>query len=160
MRKPVLPENFRCPQQDELFAFLDGIYDHGPLIGAVTAPPGTGKSHAFRQYQAAVKRRYRERQEQRRTIAFTEVVNASDELFSADDFLYKMRKELVQNANGKMTFLDRDIVESFKSQVESRGGGSYQTLMNDALRAYLERQDESLEKLLRKVVREEIRKAS
>ena len=73
MRKPVLPENFRCPQQDELFAFLDGIYDRGPLIGAVTAPPGIGKSHAFRQYQAVVKGRYRERQEQRRTIAFTEV---------------------------------------------------------------------------------------
>jgi len=73
MQKPVLPENFRCPQQDALFAFLDGIYEHGPLIGAVTAPPGTGKSHAFRQYKAAVKRRHRERQEQRRTIAFTEV---------------------------------------------------------------------------------------
>lgn len=56
--------------------------------------------------------------------------------------------------------LDRGIVEWFKSKVEGRGGGNYQTMINDALLAYTERQDESLEKLLRKVVREEIRKAS
>lgn len=56
--------------------------------------------------------------------------------------------------------LDRDIVEWFKEKVESRGGGNYQTTLNDALRAFTEHQDESLEKLLRRVVREEIRKAS
>ena len=56
--------------------------------------------------------------------------------------------------------LDRDIVAWFKSKAESDGGGSYQTLLNDALRAYTQQEDESLEKLLRKVVREEIKKAS
>ena len=56
--------------------------------------------------------------------------------------------------------LDRDLVEWFKSKAGAKGGGSYQTMLNDALRAYTEHQDESLEKLLRKVVREEIRKAS
>ena len=56
--------------------------------------------------------------------------------------------------------LDRDIVDWFKSQVEAQGGGNYQTMLNDALRAYTEHQDQSLEKLLRKVVREEIRRAS
>jgi hypothetical protein len=73
MRQAVLPDNFRCPQQDELFAFLDDVYDHGPQIAMVTAPPGTGKSHSFRQYEAIVEKRYRQRQEQRRTIALPEV---------------------------------------------------------------------------------------
>ncbi len=56
--------------------------------------------------------------------------------------------------------LDRDLVEWFKSKVESQGGGNYQTMLNDALRAYTEHQDASLERLLRKVVREELKKAS
>ena len=56
--------------------------------------------------------------------------------------------------------LDRDLVEWFKSKVEAQGGGNYQTMLNDALRAHIENQDASLEKLLRKVVREEIKKAS
>ena len=56
--------------------------------------------------------------------------------------------------------LDRDIIDWFRSKVEEQGGGNYQTMLNDALRAYTEHQDESLEKLLRKVVREEIKKAS
>jgi uncharacterized protein (DUF4415 family) len=56
--------------------------------------------------------------------------------------------------------LDRDLVAWFKSKAEAKGGGSYQTMLNDALRAYTEQQDQSLEKLLRKVVREELKKAS
>ena len=56
--------------------------------------------------------------------------------------------------------LDRDLVEWIKSKAEAQGGGNYQTMLNDALRAYTEHQDESLETLLRKVVREELKKAS
>ena len=56
--------------------------------------------------------------------------------------------------------LDRDILDWFRSKVEAQGGGNYQTMLNDALRAHLEHQDRSLEKLLRRVVREEIKKAS
>ena len=56
--------------------------------------------------------------------------------------------------------LDRDIVEWFKHKAEMQGGGNYQSMLNDALRAFTEHQDASLEKLLRKVVREEIKKAS
>ncbi len=41
-----------------------------------------------------------------------------------------------------------------------KGGGSYQVLLNDALRAYTKQEDQPLEKILRKVVREEIKKAS
>jgi uncharacterized protein (DUF4415 family) len=56
--------------------------------------------------------------------------------------------------------LDRDIVSWFKSKAESEGGGNYQTLLNDALRAYTQQEEKSLEEILRKVVSEEIKKAS
>ena len=56
--------------------------------------------------------------------------------------------------------IDRDLIDWFRSQVEAHGGGNYQTLLNDALRAHVESKEQSLEKILRRVVREELRKAS
>jgi uncharacterized protein (DUF4415 family) len=56
--------------------------------------------------------------------------------------------------------LDREIIDQFKLRAESQGGGNYQTMLNDALRSYLEQQEQSLEKIIRKVFREELRKAS
>jgi uncharacterized protein (DUF4415 family) len=56
--------------------------------------------------------------------------------------------------------LDRDIIERFKAIVEAQGGGNYQTMLNGALRAHLEHRDQPLEKMIRKVFREELRKAS
>ena len=56
--------------------------------------------------------------------------------------------------------LDREILDWFKAQVEEQGGGNYQSMINDALRNHIESKHESLEKILRKVVREEIKKAS
>ena len=53
-------------------------------------------------------------------------------------------------------WLDRDIVEWFRSKVEEQGGGNYQTMMNDALRKCMERQEQPLEEVLRRVVREEL----
>lgn len=52
--------------------------------------------------------------------------------------------------------LDRDIVDWFRSKVEEQGGGNYQTMMNDALRKCMERQEQPLEEVLRRVVREEL----
>jgi uncharacterized protein (DUF4415 family) len=52
--------------------------------------------------------------------------------------------------------LDKDVIGWFKSQVEAKGGGNYQTLLNNALREYITRQEEPLEKLLRRVVRQEL----
>jgi uncharacterized protein (DUF4415 family) len=51
--------------------------------------------------------------------------------------------------------LDDDIIAWFRAQAEQSGGGNYQTAMNQALRGYIERQ--SLEELVRRVVREELR---
>lgn len=56
--------------------------------------------------------------------------------------------------------LDREIVDWFRAKVEEQGGGNYQTMINNALRATIERQDPSLEKMLRRVVREEFKKTA
>jgi uncharacterized protein (DUF4415 family) len=56
--------------------------------------------------------------------------------------------------------LDGDILDWFRGEVERAGGGNYQTLINDALRQHIHRSDESFEKTLRRVIREEIRRAS
>ena len=52
--------------------------------------------------------------------------------------------------------LDRDIIDWFRSKVEKQGRGNYQTMLNDALRTYMERQEKPLEEVLRRVVREEL----
>jgi uncharacterized protein (DUF4415 family) len=53
--------------------------------------------------------------------------------------------------------LDTDILNWFRDQVHEAGGGSYQTLINEALRDYVRNQDDTLENTLRKVIREELK---
>ena len=55
--------------------------------------------------------------------------------------------------------LDTDILEHFKGLVNKAGGGNYQTLINNVLRDHIEAKDENLEKKLRKIVREELKRA-
>jgi uncharacterized protein (DUF4415 family) len=56
--------------------------------------------------------------------------------------------------------LDADILEYFRDAVERAGGGNYQTLINNALRAYIEGvQKPTIEETLRRVIREELRTA-
>jgi uncharacterized protein (DUF4415 family) len=55
--------------------------------------------------------------------------------------------------------LDDDVLDWFRKQVDDAGGGSYQNLINRALRAYIERSQEPLEDIPRRVVREELRRA-
>ena len=79
------------------------------------------------------------------------------------DFSKARRGAVVPPSGNKVRItirLDRDVLDWFKSKVEDQGGGNYQTMINDALRAFIELQDRSLEKMLRRVVREEIKKAS
>jgi uncharacterized protein (DUF4415 family) len=52
--------------------------------------------------------------------------------------------------------IDDDILDWFRGEVEAAGGGNYQTLINQALREYLKQQQQPLEELLRRVVREEL----
>jgi len=52
--------------------------------------------------------------------------------------------------------LDQDILEWFRARAHAAGGGNYQTLINDALRAFMNDEVEPLEDTLRRVVREEL----
>jgi hypothetical protein len=57
-----------------------------------------------------------------------------------------------------LVILDTDILDFFRDAVERAGGGNYQTLINNALRAYIEGgQKPTLEESLRRVIREELR---
>ena len=76
----------------------------------------------------------------------------------------KARRGAVTQPSGKKVRitirLDRDVVDWFRSKVEAQGGGNYQTMLNDALRAYVENEERSLEEVIRKVVREEMKRVS
>ena len=52
--------------------------------------------------------------------------------------------------------LDVDLLQWFREQVHAAGGGSYQTLINAALREYVCSKREPLEATLRRVLREEL----
>jgi uncharacterized protein (DUF4415 family) len=67
----------------------------------------------------------------------------------------------VPRGKGRITIrLDEEILLWFRQQVERGGGGNYQTLINEVLREHIRRAQEPLEKTLRRVIREEIRRAS
>ncbi|MCK7541245.1 MAG: BrnA antitoxin family protein [Marinilabiliales bacterium] len=53
--------------------------------------------------------------------------------------------------------LDNEIIDWFRDKVETRGGGSYQTMINNVLRDYIQRGSEDFESQLRKIVREELK---
>jgi uncharacterized protein (DUF4415 family) len=55
--------------------------------------------------------------------------------------------------------LDNDTLDWFRKQVDEAGRGNYQTLINDALQDYIARQREPLESTIRRVLREELRRA-
>ncbi len=52
---------------------------------------------------------------------------------------------------------DDDILNWFRRQVDARGGGNYQTMINNALREYVQQHGESLEEIVRRVVRQEMK---
>jgi len=52
--------------------------------------------------------------------------------------------------------VDNDTLDWFRAEVNAAGGGNYQTLMNSALREYVQSRREPLEVVLRRVVREEL----
>jgi uncharacterized protein (DUF4415 family) len=79
------------------------------------------------------------------------------------DFSKGKRGPVIPVPKGKTRItirLDEDVVGWFRDQVDNAGGGNYQSLMNDALRQYIAHAREPLEETLRRVVREEIRRAS
>ena len=78
----------------------------------------------------------------------------------SEDFSKGERGSVVRPDPNKVRItirLDGDIIDHFKKQVHVAGGGNYQTLINDALRSYIQTQSKPLEETLRKVIREELR---
>jgi uncharacterized protein (DUF4415 family) len=76
------------------------------------------------------------------------------------DFSRAKRGPVVPVPPGKTRItirLDEDLIQWFKDQVHAAGGGNYQTLINAALREYMDRKREPLEETLRRVIREELR---
>jgi uncharacterized protein (DUF4415 family) len=55
--------------------------------------------------------------------------------------------------------LDDDVLDWFRQQTDDSGGGNYQTLINEALRSFMRQKQEPLEATLRRVIRDEIRRA-
>jgi uncharacterized protein (DUF4415 family) len=79
------------------------------------------------------------------------------------DFSQSKASAFANSAKGKTRItirLDEDIVAWFKQQVEEAGGGNYQTLINSALRQFMNESKEPIEVILRRVLREELRNAS
>lgn len=75
------------------------------------------------------------------------------------DFSRGKRGPVLRTPPGKTRItirIDDDILEWFRAQVHKAGGGSYQTLMNDALRRFIESKERGLEETLRRVLREEL----
>jgi len=79
------------------------------------------------------------------------------------DFSKGRRGAVVAPEAGKTRItirLDSEVLDWFREQVNQAGGGSYQTMINSALREYVKNQTEPIEKLLRRVVREELKRVS
>jgi uncharacterized protein (DUF4415 family) len=75
------------------------------------------------------------------------------------DFSHGKRGPVLKTPPGKTRItirIDNDLLEWFRKQVHSAGGGSHQTLINTALREYVQAKREPLEATLRRVLREEL----
>jgi len=75
------------------------------------------------------------------------------------DFTRGKRGAVIRTPPGKTRItirIDDDILEAFRAQVHAAGGGSYQSLINQALREHLEHGEETLKETLRSVVQEEL----
>ena len=73
------------------------------------------------------------------------------------DFSKAKRGAVVKTPPGKTRItirIDDDVLEWFRKRVHESGGGSYQAMMNQALRDYVEREAEPLEDTLRRVLEE------
>ena len=77
------------------------------------------------------------------------------------DFSKGKRGAIIPAPAGKTRItirLDSDIIDWFRSQVEKRGGGNYQTMINNALRECMSNRGEVVEEVIRRIIKEEIQK--
>jgi uncharacterized protein (DUF4415 family) len=79
------------------------------------------------------------------------------------DFSKAKRGAVVTVPKGKTRItirLDDEVLAWFRDQVERAGGGNYQSVINEVLRQHVQQGREPLEKITRRVVREELSRAS
>ena len=72
-----------------------------------------------------------------------------------DLFGFPIRRRYARDVRTTLT-IDDDVLDWFREQVHTAGGGSYQTMMNDALREFIDAGYEPIEDRVRQVVREEL----
>ncbi|MEO8097697.1 MAG: BrnA antitoxin family protein [Acidobacteriota bacterium] len=78
------------------------------------------------------------------------------------DFREGRRGAVVAVAAGKTRVtirLDDDLLDWVRDQVDRAGGGNYQSLINQAFREHVHGSREPLETMLRRVIRDELRRA-
>lgn len=78
------------------------------------------------------------------------------------DFSNGRRGAIVAAAKRKTRItirVDDDILDWFRQKVEDAGGGNYQTMINHVLRSHIETKQEPLEVVVRRVVKDELRKS-
>jgi uncharacterized protein (DUF4415 family) len=78
------------------------------------------------------------------------------------DFSKAKRGPVVKPAAGKTRItirLDNSVLNWFRLQAHKAGGANYQSMVNEALRQHVESAREPIEATLRRVLREELRKA-
>jgi uncharacterized protein (DUF4415 family) len=83
--------------------------------------------------------------------------NVAAEPYRDIDFSEAKRGPVIPAEPGKTKIsirIDNAVIEYFRAQVERAGSGNYQTLINDALVAYI--QQRSVIDAVRQVVREEL----
>ena len=89
-------------------------------------------------------------------IDYSDIPPLTDEQLAKMKPLEQVLPQAVPNKVRITIRLDADIVKWFKDEVRQAGGGSYQSLLNMALRQYIESRKEPLEDTLRRVIREEL----
>lgn len=77
------------------------------------------------------------------------------------DFKKGKRGAILPAPTGKTRItirLDDDILEWFRNQADAAGGGNYQSMINEALRSVATEGPAKLETVVRRVVREELKR--
>ncbi len=80
----------------------------------------------------------------------------------SEDFSHGKRGAIIKPDPNKVRItirLDGNIIDHCKEQVNTAGGGNYQTLINEALYEHIRAHDKYFEDTLRKVIREELKLA-
>ena len=77
-------------------------------------------------------------------------------------FNFKKAKQgsITKPSSGKTRItirIDTDILNWFRNEVHKKGVGNYQTLLNEALREFVNYREGDLEKIVRKIIREELK---